>query len=176
MVSEGRSKIVFSGRSNVGKSSLINTLLGRRIAKTAKTPGKTRSVNLFLVNREFFFVDLPGYGYAKVSKEMREMWGRLIEGFLKKDRTIRGAFILVDARRDPGDWEFMLADFYRERGIPFVFVLTKFDKVKPSQRKKRLGEISQRLSLDSSFIVPFSSKTGEGKDRVWRYIETMLEV
>ncbi len=176
VLSDPRKKIVFSGRSNVGKSSLINTLLGRKIARVSKAPGKTRSINLILVNDEFFLVDLPGYGYAKVSKSLRALWGPMIEGFLKRDKSVKGAFILVDARRDPGDWEYMLSSFYRERGIPFVFVFTKVDKLSSSERKKRFDRISGQLALDREFIVPFSSRTGEGKDRIWGFIKTMLEV
>ncbi len=169
-------KIIFSGRSNVGKSSMINTLLNiKDIARVGKRPGKTRSVNFIMINKEFFFVDLPGYGYAGVSKKMKNLWGNLIEGFLNREKYIKGAFILMDIRRDPEEEEFMLMDFLKGKEIPFIIVLTKCDKLGKNDRLKRIKRISEKLSMEASFIVPFSSKTKEGKDEVWKYIKTMIE-
>ncbi len=170
-------KVVFAGRSNVGKSSMINTLVNmRNLARVGKHPGKTRSVNFYLINDSFFFVDLPGYGYAKVSKKEKARWGSLVEGFLKRERFIKGAFILLDIRRDPGEEEFMLMDFFRSRRIPYVLVLTKADKLGRNQRGKRLKELSEILSLESAFLVPFSSKTREGRDKVLDIISSMTGI
>ncbi len=183
----GLPEVAFSGRSNVGKSSLINRLLGRTrtpIARVSNTPGKTREVNFFQVDAlgfesgeavEFYLVDLPGYGYAKVPQELRGAWKPLIEGYLRRSSALEGVVQLVDSRHGPTRDDLQMLTFLADLGTPTLVVLTKVDKLKRSQRKKQFGSIAKELGLDMEQIVPFSAVTGEGREPLMRALEGLLE-
>ena len=158
-------EIAFAGRSNVGKSSLLNRLIHRKkFARVSNTPGRTREVNFFKVNGSFVLVDLPGYGYARISKEKRAEWKPLIESYLRGSSQLRGIVQLLDARHDPTNDDRQMLDFLGELGVPTIVVLTKIDKLRPSERKQRLAVLSQSLQLDDDQMIPFSATTGEGRD------------
>ncbi|MCP4714382.1 MAG: YihA family ribosome biogenesis GTP-binding protein [Deltaproteobacteria bacterium] len=166
-------EIAFSGRSNVGKSSLINTLLNRKgIAKTSSRPGRTQSINYIDVNRELFFVDLPGYGYAKVPLKVKEQWQKLIEGYLVGRENLCLMVQIIDARRDPRDDEARFVDWLDLQGIPYVIILTKIDKLKQNARQKAFKVWKQFLQTEN--VLLFSAMTGEGKDKVWQSITACL--
>ncbi|MFA5658052.1 MAG: ribosome biogenesis GTP-binding protein YihA/YsxC, partial [Oscillospiraceae bacterium] len=156
-------EIAFSGRSNVGKSSLINKIFNRKsLARVSSMPGKTATINFYTLEN-IYIVDLPGYGYAKVSKSEKERWGKLIEGYLHADRKLVLLFQLIDMRHPPSNDDLMMLDFLIESEIPFVIVLTKADKLKNSQREKRLEGLKSEIShYDDIKIVEFSAQTGEG--------------
>lgn len=170
-------QVAFAGRSNVGKSSLINTLLRRtrkKIAHVSATPGKTRAVNFFRVNDRFFLVDLPGYGYAKVPGAVRESWAELMEGYLARPDGPLAVVQLVDVRHPPTAADVQMLGYLAEVGLPTVVVLTKIDKLTRSERARRLGEAPTRLGLDPEQIIPFSSKTGEGRDELLGALDDLL--
>lgn len=165
-------EIAFSGRSNVGKSSLINKLLNRKaLAKVSSMPGKTVTINFFNVD-EIFIVDLPGYGYAKVSKTEKERWAELIEGYLHDDRTLALVFQLIDMRHPPTKDDLHMIDFLIESEIPFVIALTKADKLTNNQRKARLDAFANEIPyFDDITVVEFSAQTGEGVEEIRAIIE-----
>jgi GTP-binding protein len=172
-----RSQIAFSGRSNVGKSSLINTLLGRtrsRIAHVSGTPGKTRALNFYRVNGSFFFVDLPGYGFAQVPDEVRESWARLVEWYLEESGLVTGVVHLVDARHPPTRHDREMVEYLGALGLPALVVLTKIDKLRRGERAGAIERAREALALDESQLVPFSSKTGEGRDALLEAIAHLL--
>lgn len=159
----GLPEVALMGRSNVGKSSLINTLAGRRdLARTSKTPGRTQTLNFYLCDGRFVLVDLPGYGYARAPEAVRASWGRMVEGYLTAREALRGALLLVDGRHGPTVDDMQMWEWLRHRGIAAAAVATKWDKVKPSHRQRRLAEIEERLGKG---ITPFSAQSGEGVGR-----------
>ncbi|MEW5721796.1 MAG: ribosome biogenesis GTP-binding protein YihA/YsxC [Thermodesulfobacteriota bacterium] len=163
-----RPEVAFAGRSNVGKSSLLNRLLGRRqLARTGATPGRTQTVNFFDVDGRLYFVDLPGYGYAKVPLEVRAAWRPMVEKYLTSNRDLRLVVLLVDLRRDPGTEEADLIGWLNGLGRPALVTATKADKVTRSRRKSRLEAIRKALGLAEPPVV-FSAATGEGRSEVWR--------
>jgi GTP-binding protein len=167
-------EIAFSGRSNVGKSSLLNRLVRRKsLARVSKTPGKTREINFFEVNRELVLVDLPGYGFARVSKDQRAEWRPLIEGYLKQSEQLRGVVQLLDVRHSPTDDDLQMVDFLAELGVPTMFALTKVDKLTKSALAQRIEEFVQELGMTREQLVPFSSVTGQGRDEL---AEAMVEL
>jgi GTP-binding protein len=168
-------EVAFAGRSNVGKSSVLNILVRRRaFARVSRTPGRTREINFFRVNGEFVFVDLPGYGYAQLSKERRAEWRPLIEGYLRASPQLRGVVLLLDARREPtGDDQAMLA-FLAEMEIPTLLAITKIDKLGPRAGEARVAAIASSLDLDSAQVVPVSAKTGRGRDELASAIMELL--
>jgi GTP-binding protein len=169
-------EIAFAGRSNVGKSSLLNRLIHRKkFARVSNTPGRTREVNFFKVNDAFVLVDLPGYGYARISKERRAEWKPLIEGYLRGSQQLRGIVQLLDARHDPTNDDRQMLDFLGELGVPTVVVLTKMDKLRPSERAARISEISKTLGLEDDQVIPFSAVTGEGRDELAGAMLSLLE-
>lgn len=169
-------EVAFAGRSNVGKSSLLNRLVHRKkFARVSNTPGRTREVNFFKVNDRFVLVDLPGYGYARISKERRAEWKPLIESYLRTSEHLRGIVELLDARHDPTADDLKMLDFLGEVGVPTIVVLTKMDKLTPTQRKARGAERAAQLGLDSDQVIPFSAVTGEGRDALAEAIEALLE-
>jgi GTP-binding protein len=169
-------EVAFAGRSNVGKSSLLNRLVHRKkLARVSNTPGRTREINFFKVNDAFVFVDLPGYGYARVSKEQRAEWRPLIESYLRRSPQLRGIVQLLDVRHDPTNDDTLMLDFLSEIGVPTIVVLTKIDKLTASERRKRLAELPLRLGLDAEQVIAFSASTGEGRDELGTAIESLLE-
>jgi GTP-binding protein len=171
----GPPEIAFLGRSNVGKSSLLNALVGRRaLARTSSTPGKTRHMNWFRVvrdRREYWLVDLPGYGYAKVAKSERAEWKRWIEGYLGTRRTLVLAVLLQDLRRDPGEDERLLLEWLAERGVPALVALTKCDKEKPMRRAERVRVLGKSPDLPAGQILATSAETRLGIPELWAAIE-----
>lgn len=171
-----RPEVAFAGRSNVGKSSLINRLLGRRgLARTSSTPGRTRTINFYLVNEAVLFADLPGYGYAKVSRSLQEDWWALVEGYLTHRVPLRGVVHLVDARHPPTDRDQGLQDFLVAVGTPSVVVLTKADKVPRGQRRAVQATAARLLGLARPEMgLFFSTETGEGAPELWRAVDALL--
>lgn len=173
-ITDGRPEIAFLGRSNVGKSSLLNSLLGRKgLARTSNTPGRTQSINYFLINNAFYFVDLPGYGYAKVSKSMRSDWGVMARDYLT-DRPELVLFIqLVDSRHPPSELDKQLNDWLVVNEKEHIVVATKADKSSYNQLQKQLKEI--RHALPESKILAYSASTGKGRDELWAEIGRTLK-
>jgi GTP-binding protein len=158
-------EIAFAGRSNVGKSSLLNRLVRRKtFARVSRTPGRTREINFFEVNHQFVLADLPGYGYARISKERRAEWRPLIEGYLRRSPLLRGVVQLIDVRREPSDDDLQMLDFLSDVGAPTIVAITKVDKLSKAAAAARVGEITESLGLDPDQIIPFSAETGLGRD------------
>ncbi|PLV60196.1 ribosome biogenesis GTP-binding protein YihA/YsxC [Thermotoga sp. KOL6] len=171
-----KGEIAFVGRSNVGKSSLLNAIFNKKIAFVSKTPGKTRSINFYLVNSKYYFTDLPGYGYAKVSKRERMLWKKLVEDYFVNRWPLQMVFLLVDGRIPPQESDFMMIEWMRSLNVPFTIVLTKIDKVKKSERKKKLEEHKEAFSRYGGYtVIPTSSVTGEGIDVLLGLISTLLK-
>jgi len=171
-------QIAFAGRSNVGKSSLINVLLGRtrkKVARVSSEPGKTRLINFFRVNDEFFLVDLPGFGYAKVPDHVRAGWRSLIEGYLAREDGPLAVVHLVDARRKPTDYDLQMLDYLARVKLPALVVLTKVDKLSRSKRARDLPGLIEGLGVDPEQVVQFSSVTGEGRDALLAALAHLLE-
>ncbi len=168
-------EIAFGGRSNVGKSSLLNRLIHRKkFARVSNTPGRTREINFFKVNDNFILVDLPGYGYARISKEKRAEWRPLIEGYLRRSSQLRGIVQLLDVRHNPTADDRAMLDFLGEIGLPTIVVVTKIDKLTASQRPKRVAEIVRDLALDADQVIAFSAETGEGRNELGEAVESLL--
>jgi GTP-binding protein len=168
-------EFAFAGRSNVGKSSLINKLVNRKaLARTSSQPGKTQTINFFLLNGEFYFVDLPGYGYAKVSKELQAKWGKMIERYLTRSRQLRMIFLLVDIRHEPSAGDKQMYEWVKSNEIPAVIIATKADKINRSQLNKQLAMIRKELGGAQEPIIPFSKETGQGYEEVWKVMEDYL--
>ncbi|MDH3524218.1 MAG: ribosome biogenesis GTP-binding protein YihA/YsxC [Acidobacteriota bacterium] len=175
-VVDGLPQVAFVGRSNVGKSSLLNRLLGRRsLARISSTPGRTRAINYFLVNSGFYFVDLPGYGYAKVGKQIRREWARLMEAYFREAPRALRVVQLVDAKVGATPLDRDAADYFAGLEIATTVVATKIDKVSRGRQAKQLREIRSALQLDDdTTLVPFSAVKGDGVGELWREIETFL--
>ncbi len=163
------------GRSNVGKSSLINVLCNRKkLCKTSSTPGKTRLINLFLINEEFHLVDLPGYGFAKVNKAEKKSWGERMEVYFSNSTLLKHVLLLMDIRHEPTADDVVMMNYLRQTGVPFTVVATKADQVKRGSRGKMLAPICRSMVVQPWEIVPFSSQTGEGREALLTKIETAL--
>lgn len=170
---DGRPEIAFLGRSNVGKSSLLNSLLQRRaLARTSNTPGRTQSINFFLVNDRFYFVDLPGYGFAKVSKSMRADWGKMAEEYLSDREELALCIQLVDSRHEPSQLDLQLHEWLIFNEKKHIVVATKSDKLSANDLGKNLRLIEK--VMPGSRVIPFSSQTGKGRDKVWSEIAETL--
>ena len=169
-------EIAFAGKSNVGKSSLINALMNRKsLARISATPGKTQTINFYNINREIYLVDLPGYGYAKVSEKEKEAWGKMIERYLHKSTMLKAVFLLIDIRHDPSKNDKMMYDWILHQGYEPVIIATKLDKLKKSQVAKQLKAIRTGLGLVSgTTVIPFSDKTKQVRDEIWEYAESRL--
>lgn len=169
-------EIAFAGKSNVGKSSLINGLLNRKsLARTSAQPGKTQTINFYNVNKNLYFVDLPGYGYAKVSVEIRAKWGRMIERYLHGSPQLKKVFLLIDIRHVPSENDCMMYDWIVDNGYEPVIICTKLDKIKRSQVQKNLKLIREKLDLvPGTTMIPFSAQTKQGRDEIWNLIEETL--
>lgn len=168
-------EIAFAGKSNVGKSSLLNAMLNRRaLARTSSQPGKTQTINFYNVQDQLMFVDLPGYGYAKVSKVDRERWGKLIEGYLEKREQLKKIILLIDIRHEVGNNDKMMYDWIKHYHSEVIVVATKMDKIKRSQVQKHLAMIRKGLNLmPEDKLIGFSSETKQGKEELWKIIEEM---
>lgn len=168
-------EIAFSGRSNVGKSSLLNKLVRRKaLARVSGTPGKTREINFFRVNDAFHLVDLPGYGYARVSRAARQAWRPLIEGYLRTSEHLRGVVQLIDARHAPSADDLRMMDFLASLGVPTIVVATKVDKLGNAERPARLAELAEQLGVEEDQLIPFSARTGEGRDDLAEAVVSLL--
>lgn len=175
--SDGRPEIAFVGRSNVGKSTLLNVLLNKKgLAKTSKTPGKTQTVNFFDVNRKFYFVDLPGYGYAKVSKELRQQWARVLTEYLHSRRPLRLVAVLLDCRHEPSEQDFDVLALLEEAEVPALVVATKADKLRSNELAESIRTMRSQLELDEeATIIPFSSYTKQGLREIWNIVDDHLK-
>lgn len=172
-VTDGRPEIAFLGRSNVGKSSLINSLLQRKgLARTSNTPGRTQSINFFLINDAFYFADLPGYGYARVSKTMRKDWGKMAEEYLANRKELVLFIQLVDSRHKPTELDLNLSEWLKIHGKNSIVVATKSDKLSSNQLLKTIRGIKDELP--ESKVIAYSAQTGKGRDEVWSEIEKSL--
>lgn len=175
MPKDNRIEVGFIGRSNVGKSSLLNNLCGKVIAKTSATPGKTRLINFFTVNREFYFVDLPGYGYAKVAKSQKQQWEKYIENYLANREQLKCIFFLLDIRRTPNEHDRMLSQWFKTlTGIEVVYILTKADKLSKSQMQQQKNHIAQELFVDQMELILYSTLKNMGRKEVLKRLDTFL--
>jgi GTP-binding protein len=169
-------EVAFAGRSNVGKSSLLNRLVRRKkIARVSNTPGRTREVNFFLVNNQFVLVDLPGYGYARISKERRAEWRPLIEGYLQSSSPLRGIVQLLDVRHEPTEDDRQMLEFLASVGVPTLFALTKIDKLARAQRISRIASLTEQLGTSEDQVIPFSAVTGEGRDELAEAVVALVD-
>ena len=168
-------EVAFVGKSNVGKSSLINTLLGRKsLVKTSATPGKTQQINFFLINGAWRFVDLPGYGFAKVPPRVRQDWERLITTYLRERPCLRGVVLIVDARHDPSPLDLTMKAWLEEAAIPTVLVVNKMDKLKRAGQQRQLALLGGALAAEGE-PVAFSAQTGLGRDALWSRVRGLLD-
>lgn len=169
---EGIPEIALAGRSNVGKSSIINTLLNRRnFARTSQTPGKTRTINFYLINNEFYFVDLPGYGYAKIAKSEKEKWGGIMERYLESRQELCSIFLLVDIRHEPTADDKLMYEWIKHFGYNCVVIATKADKISRGQYQKHISIIRKKLQMESSEkVIPVSSLKKTGVEELWEEI------
>lgn len=175
---DGRPHLAVAGRSNVGKSTLINYLLGRRsLARTSGKPGHTRLLNFFLVNDAFYLVDLPGYGYASVDRQTKGQWGPMVHNYLESHEDIRALLLLMDLRRDAGPEEVKLMSWLGDAGLPFFPVLTKIDKLKPQARAKKISLWNKSLLENEEFVgdlMPVSAHLKKGREELWAKVEPLL--
>ncbi|MDQ1238457.1 MAG: GTP-binding protein [Thermodesulfobacteriota bacterium] len=170
----GLREIAFAGRSNVGKSSMINSLLGRKnLVRTSKTPGRTRKLNFFLINAQFIFVDLPGYGYAAVSQTERESWGSMVQTYLESRKELGGVVVILDARHAFMESDRNLIEYLSHRSIRFLVACTKVDKLTKSKISLQKRMVLEILG-DSAPLIMFSAHTGEGKNELWKAIRTLI--
>ena len=173
---DDKPQIVFCGKSNVGKSSMINCLLNRKsLARTSAKPGKTATINYYEVDKSLYFVDLPGYGYAKVSFSEKQKWAQFMEDYFNSDSDKRLAISIVDLRHEPTDLDVEMGSYLYEKGIPFIVVATKADKLSKTQIEKNLGVLREIYNFEGAVIVPFSSQSKLGRDSVLELIENALE-
>ena len=166
-------EIAFAGKSNVGKSSLINGLMNRKsFARTSATPGKTQTINFYNINQELYLVDLPGYGYAKVSEQEKKKWGQMIERYMHQSKQLRAVFLLIDIRHAPSANDKMMYDWILSQGYHPIIIATKLDKLKRSQVQKQIKVVRQGLGLSKdSILIPFSAVTKQGRDEIWDLAE-----
>ena len=167
-------EVAFAGKSNVGKSSLINALMNRKsYARISATPGKTQTINFYNINDEMYLVDLPGYGYARVSEKEKERWGKMIERYLHGSAQLKAVFLLIDIRHDPSANDRMMYKWVVEQGYNPIIIATKLDKIKRSQVQKPVQMLKEGLDLvPGTKVIPFSSQTKQGRDEIWELIET----
>ena len=176
-IRDGRKQLAFAGRSNVGKSSVINRLLNRKnLARVGSSPGKTTQINYFLIDEKIYLVDLPGYGYAKVSKSERDRWGKLMENYFQSSGLLDLGVLIVDARHKPTKDDETMCDFFRAGDCPMIVVANKLDKLKKSEIEHNLALIRETLNLDDSeILVPFSAEKGDGKEQLLGQIRAFCE-
>lgn len=171
-------EVAFAGKSNVGKSSLINALMNRKsYARISATPGKTQTINFYNINDALYLVDLPGYGYAKVSEKEKVQWGKMIERYLHGSGQLRAVFLLIDIRHEPSANDKMMYKWIVDQGYEPVIIATKLDKIKRSQVQKHVKMLKEGLALvPGTRVIPFSSVTKQGRDEIWEFIETESEI
>ena len=169
--------MAFAGKSNVGKSSLINALMNRKsYARISATPGKTQTINFYSINEEMYLVDLPGYGYAKVSEKEKAQWGKLVERYLHGSSMLKAVFLLIDIRHVPSANDRMMYEWILDKGFQPIMILTKLDKLKRSQVQKQIKVVKEGLKLvPGTRVIPFSSVTKQGREEIWEVIESFLE-
>lgn len=169
-------ELVFAGKSNVGKSSLINSLMNRKsLARISAQPGKTQTINYYNINQELYFVDLPGYGYAKVSLEEKQRWGKMVERYLRTSKQIRAVFLLTDIRHEPSANDRQMYEWILSNGYHPIIVATKLDKIKRSQLQKHLRMISKGLGADKQkILIPFSASSNQGRDEIYALIDRLM--
>jgi len=169
-------EVAFAGKSNVGKSSLINALMNRKsLARTSAQPGKTQTINFYNVNEQLYLVDLPGYGYAKVSQEVKQKWGKLIERYLHDSKQLKTVFLLIDIRHEPSANDKMMYDWIVHNGFEPVIIATKLDKINRSQRDKHVKMVKTGLQVrPGTVVIPFSAETKQGRDEIWELIEQRI--
>ena len=169
-------EVAFAGRSNVGKSSLLNCLVRRKsFARVSRTPGRTREINFFRVNNGFVLVDLPGYGYARVSKQQKSEWKPMMESYLRRTTQLRGIVLLLDIRRDPSEDDRAMLDFLAEMEVPTIVALTKIDKLSKAAARERVGELGDTLGLSNEQVIPFSAHSGDGRVELLEAITDLVE-
>ena len=170
-------EIAFAGKSNVGKSSLINALVNRKaLARTSAQPGKTQTINFYKVNNEVYFVDLPGYGYAKVSEEVKAKWGKLIENYLNKSQMLKAVFLLIDIRHEPSANDKNMYEWIVYQGYDPIIIATKLDKINRSQIQKHVKMIKTGLNVKKgTVVIPFSATTKQGREEIWEMISSLNE-
>lgn len=166
-------EVAFAGKSNVGKSSLINGLINRKsLARTSSQPGKTQTINFYNINEELYFVDLPGYGYAKVSVSVKEQWGKMIEKYLRTSKQLKAVFLLLDIRHEPSANDKLMYEWIVSQGFEPIIIATKLDKINRSQKDKQIKLIREGLKVSSAVkIIPFSAVSKQGRDEIWACIE-----
>jgi GTP-binding protein len=171
-------EIALAGRSNVGKSSFINRMIQRKnLARTSSRPGKTQTLNFYIINEKFHFVDVPGYGYAKVSKKERAKWGEMMEEYFAEREQVRATALIIDVRHKPTEDDQLMYDYLKHFELPVMVIATKLDKIKKGQRKKQLKMIYDVLEMEEEdALIPFSAETGEGKDVAWRTMLSHLKL
>ena len=169
-------EIAFAGKSNVGKSSLINALMNRKsYARISATPGKTQTINYYNINEELYYVDLPGYGFAKVTQSVKEKWGHMIENYLQTSKQLKMVFLLIDIRHKPSKNDVMMYDWILHNGYRPVIIATKLDKLKRSQKDKQIKIVKEGLGvLPGTVVIPFSSVTKQGRDEIWELVESQF--
>ncbi len=169
-------EVAFAGKSNVGKSSLINALMNRKsLARTSSQPGKTQTINFYNINDAMYLVDLPGYGYAKVSEREKEKWGKMIERYLQSSKKLKAVFLLIDIRHDPSANDKMMYDWMVYQGYAPIIIATKLDKIKRSQVQKNVKAIREGLQVEpGTIIIPFSAETKQGRDEIWTLIDSLV--
>ncbi|MCH5274752.1 MAG: YihA family ribosome biogenesis GTP-binding protein [Lachnospiraceae bacterium] len=169
-------EVAFAGKSNVGKSSLINALMNRKaLARTSAQPGKTQTINFYNVNGEIYFVDLPGYGYAKVKEEVKAKWGKMIENYLHKSKQLKAVFLLIDIRHEPGSNDKVMYEWIIKQGYSPIIIATKLDKIKRSQVEKQIKLIRTALQAGSdTLIIPFSAESKQGREDIYHILESFL--
>ena len=173
--STGRPEVAFAGKSNVGKSSLINALMNRKsLARTSAAPGKTQTINFYNVNEAIYLVDLPGYGYARASEEIKAKWGKMIEDYLHQSNEIRTVFLLIDIRHDPTENDRIMYRWILDHGYEHIIIATKLDKIKRSQVQKQIKAVRQGLKVvPGTMIIPFSAQTKQGREEIWEVIDQL---
>ena len=169
-------EVAFAGKSNVGKSSLINALMNRKsLARTSAQPGKTQTINFYNINDALYFVDLPGYGYANASEEVKAKWGKMIEDYLHKSKKLKAVFLLIDIRHAPGNNDCIMYDWIVKQGYEPIIIATKLDKIKRSQIAKQVKLIRETLKMKSeTIIIPFSAETKQGRDEIYTVIDSYI--
>ena len=178
LLENGKPEFAFAGKSNVGKSSLINALMNRKAyARTSSQPGKTQTINFYSINDAFYYVDLPGYGYASVSVEVKAKWGKMIERYLQTSQDLKCIFLLIDIRHEPSDNDRLMYQWILDKGFEPVIIATKLDKLKRSQIQKHLKMVRDGIQArKETVIIPFSAETKQGREEIWDLLESFMPI